>query len=78
MEKSEIMNLEKMKGVSLQTEESVDMKSEKKAAKPAKKQHYFRENLYAHIDLTVKQMDQIIVALLVLLAVAVAIGLIIR
>jgi hypothetical protein len=78
MEKSEIMNLEKMKGVSLQPEESANTRSEKKAAKSTKRQHYFRENLYAHIDLTVKQMDQIIVALLVLLTVAVAIGLIIR
>ncbi len=52
--------------------------AEGKADKPPKTQHYSRENLYGHIDLSVRQMDLIITVLVILLALAVIIGVIVK
>ena len=49
-----------------------------KAETPPKRQHYTRENLYAHIDLTVHQVDIIIASLVALLVISIAVGIIIR
>jgi hypothetical protein len=52
--------------------------AEGKADKPPKAQHYSRENLYGHIDLSVRQMDIIIAVLAILLALAVIVGVIVK
>lgn len=43
-----------------------------------KEQHYTRENLYSHINLTVKQMDYIIAGLAVFLVLVIVIGILIK
>ena len=52
--------------------------AEGKADKPQKTQHFSRENLYGHIDLSVRQMDIIITVLAILLALAVIVGVIVK
>lgn len=55
-----------------------DAAVEDKTEQQPKKQHYTRENLYSHIDLTIRQMDIIIATLFVLLAVAITVGIVVK